>query len=247
MNSNLLEKQNFAKANQINNYHITDFCNNIDECDEHLAEKLEKYNEETTRLLPWAERIKRFCGYINLRLWSCVVLISFICCLVGIMTDVTAGLCFSQRVKFIETLDRIDVQYVVWIISSIILALMSTGVCWYFSMEACGSGIPEIKTILSGINFYKYFHLKTFFTKIFGLITAQAAGFFIGFEGPIIHLSTMVAENLLQLPVYRTLRKNNMTRKTMINTAIAAGVVSTFGTPFGAVVFSIELCTAVYL
>ena len=89
--------------------------------------------------------------------------------------------------------------------------------------------------------------MKTFFTKIVGLITAQAAGFFIGFEGPIIHLSTMVAENLLQLPVYRVLRKNNMTRKTMVNTAIAAGVVSTFGTPFGGVVFSIELCTAVYL
>ena len=33
----------------------------------------------------------------------------------------------------------------------------------------------------------------------------------------------------------------------MLTTAISAGVVSTFGTPFGAIVFSIELCTAVYL
>ena len=84
---------------------------------------------------------------------------------------------------------------------------MSTTACYYFSVEAEGSGIPELKTILSGINFYKYFHIKTFFVKIFGLITAQAAGLFIGFEGPIIHLSAMVAENLLNIPYFQPFKR----------------------------------------
>lgn len=168
-----------------------------------------------TRLLPLHERIKRFMGYVNLRMWSCVLCISVLSCFVGIMTDVIAGIGFSERVKFIERLERRDLQLAVWISSSIVLALLATGVCYFFSMEACGSGIPEIKTILSGINFYKYFNMKALFTKIAGLILAQSAGFFIGFEGPIIHLSTMIAENLLRLPVFKPLRKNTLQHKAM--------------------------------
>jgi len=32
-----------------------------------------------------------------------------------------------------------------------------------------------------------------------------------------------------------------------LTTAVAAGVVSTFGTPYGGIMFSIELCSSVYL
>ena len=42
-----------------------DFCKNIDECDEKLAEKLEKFNDEVTSLLPFRERIKRLLEYLN--------------------------------------------------------------------------------------------------------------------------------------------------------------------------------------
>ena len=51
------------KANQIRNYMITDFCDNINELDEHLADKLEIYNEKFTNLLPVSKRWKRFTEY----------------------------------------------------------------------------------------------------------------------------------------------------------------------------------------
>lgn len=43
---NMNIKYNISRANSINNYAITDFCNNIDECDEHMAEQIEMFNEE---------------------------------------------------------------------------------------------------------------------------------------------------------------------------------------------------------
>lgn len=74
-----------------------DFCKNIDECDEKLAEKLERFNDEVTSLLPFRERIKRLLDYLNAKLWLCIILISFFSCMLGITLDVVSGLCFNSE------------------------------------------------------------------------------------------------------------------------------------------------------
>ena len=37
-----------TRSNTLNNYSITDFCANIDECDENIAEKIETFSDEIT-------------------------------------------------------------------------------------------------------------------------------------------------------------------------------------------------------
>lgn len=71
------------------------------------------------------------------------------------------------------------------------------------SVDAQGSGIPEVKTILSGINFYKYLSMKTLVAKVLGMVTIQAAGFLIGFQGPLIHCSAMIANGLMKLKYFK--------------------------------------------
>ena len=39
-----------------------------------------------------------------------------------------------------------------------------------------GSGIPEMKTIISGIDMPQYLSFKTLFTKVLGLTCGQVAG-----------------------------------------------------------------------
>ena len=54
---------------------------------------------------------------------------------------------------------------------------------------ASGSGIPEIKTILSGFIMYGYLGKWTFFIKSIGMIFATSAGLIVGKEGPFVHIS----------------------------------------------------------
>ena len=48
------------------------------------------------------------------------------------------------------------------------------------SRHAVGSGIPEMKAIMSGYWLPRYLSLKTFTAKTVGLTSALAAGFVIG-------------------------------------------------------------------
>lgn len=103
----------------------------------------------------------------------------------------------------IRKFERFDLQIGLWVASAIILALLSTFFCDTISVFAQGSGIPEVKTILSGINFYKYLSFNTLIAKVLGLCTIQSAGFLIGFQGPIIHCSTIIANNMMRLKYFR--------------------------------------------
>ena len=152
-----------------------------------------------------------------------------------------------------RTYERFDLQIGLWVASSIFLALASTFICDTVSVFAQGSGIPEVKTILSGINFYKYLSLETLVAKVFGLGLIQAAGFLVGFQGPIIHCSTIVANSVMRLRYFQDFygvgagHQSTFTRRQLLNTAVACGVVCTFGTPYGGILLSVEICSSVYL
>ena len=58
---------------------------------------------------------------------------------------------------------------------------------------ASGSGIPEIKTILSGFVIPHFLDFKVLFVKAVGAVFAVATGMCLGKEGPFVHISTCVA------------------------------------------------------
>ena len=62
---------------------ITDFCDNVNELDEHLADNLELFNERFTDLLPVGKRFKRFSDYLGLKVWVFVFFVSIGCALNG--------------------------------------------------------------------------------------------------------------------------------------------------------------------
>lgn len=69
---------------------------------------------------------------------------------------------------------------------------------------AAGSGIPEIKTILSGFVIPNFLDLKVLVVKGVGAIFAVATGMCLGKEGPFVHISTCVGYLVAnQFPKYR--------------------------------------------
>jgi H+/Cl- antiporter ClcA len=56
-----------------------------------------------------------------------------------------------------------------------------------------------------------------------------------------VHVAVAVSDSLMRLHCFRHCRRNISKRLEILGCASAAGVASTFGTPFGGVLFSIEV------
>ena len=103
---------------------------------------------------------------------------------------------------------------------------------------AAGSGIPEIKTILSGFVIPHYLDFKVLFVKAVGAVFAVATGMCLGKEGPFVHISTCVAYLVGKLfPKYQ---ENGRKMRELLSAGCSAGLSVAFGAPIGGVLFSYE-------
>jgi len=131
---------------------------------------------------------------------------------------------------------------------NMVLAIAAAGLCAYISPAAAGSGIPEVKAYLNGIDAHSILAPSTLFVKIFGSIFGVAAGFVVGKEGPMVHTGACIASLLGQGGsrkyglTWKWLRyfKNDLDRRDLITCGAAAGVAAAFRAPVGGVLFALE-------
>ncbi|CAD6905096.1 unnamed protein product [Tilletia controversa] len=101
-----------------------------------------------------------------------------------------------------------------------------------------GSGISEVKCILSGFVIHGFLGAWTLFAKCVGLAFSVASGLQAGKEGPFVHAGSAVANIVCRLfPKYEM---NEGKRREMLSCGCAAGVAVAFGAPVGGVLFSLE-------
>ncbi|KAF2704537.1 hypothetical protein K504DRAFT_449533 [Pleomassaria siparia CBS 279.74] len=103
---------------------------------------------------------------------------------------------------------------------------------------AAGSGIPEIKTILSGFVIPNFLGIKVLVVKAFGAIFAVSTGMCLGKEGPFVHISACVGHIVGNwFPKYQD---NGRKLRELLSSACASGLSVAFGAPIGGVLFSYE-------
>ena len=104
---------------------------------------------------------------------------------------------------------------------------------------AAGSGIPEIKTILSGFVIPHFLDFNVLAIKAIGAVFAVATGMCLGKEGPFVHISTCVAYLVGMLfPKYR---ENGRKMRELLSAGCSSGLSVAFGAPIGGVLFSYEV------
>jgi chloride channel 3/4/5 len=103
---------------------------------------------------------------------------------------------------------------------------------------AAGSGIPEIKTILSGFVIHGYLGVSTLFVKSIGLALSVGSGLSLGKEGPFVHIASCIANIVSR--AFSKYEQNEGKRRELLSAACAAGVAVSFGAPIGGVLFSLE-------
>lgn len=106
----------------------------------------------------------------------------------------------------------------------------------YYS--AAGSGVAEVRVILSGFVLHGFLGVKTLLIKTAALILSVASGLSLGKEGPFVHIATCVGNIACRL--FTKYDSNDGKRREVLSAAAAAGVAVAFGAPIGGVLFCLE-------
>ncbi|MGH0143798.1 UNVERIFIED_CONTAM: hypothetical protein FKN15_063219 [Acipenser sinensis] len=130
------------------------------------------------------------------------------------------------------------VNYLMYVIWALLFSFLAVSLVRSFAPYACGSGIPEIKTILSGFIIRGYLGKWTLVIKTITLVLAVSSGLSLGKEGPLVHVACCCGNILCHL--FTKYSKNEAKRREVLSAAAAAGVSVAFGAPIGGVLFSLE-------
>lgn len=121
--------------------------------------------------------------------------------------------------------------------------------CWKEPIAA-GSGIPEIKAFLNGVNVSNVVRMPVLVAKVLGMCFSCAAGLPLGKEGPMIHAGSIIGAAVSQgntiscgfdtsWNVFQDLR-NDHTKRDYVTFGAAAGVAAAFRAPIGGILFTLE-------
>ncbi|MGM9576144.1 MAG: ClC family H(+)/Cl(-) exchange transporter [Anaerovibrio sp.] len=96
-----------------------------------------------------------------------------------------------------------------------------------------GSGIPQIKGILQGDMFMRWF--SVLWSKIIGGVLAIGAGMSLGREGPSVQIGACVGQGLSQ-----TSRRTRFESRILMTAGAGAGLAAAFNAPLAGVIFGLE-------
>ena len=182
----------------------------------------------------------------NPKEWAFIIIFSLTASLFFVFLDKLVLVGFQKRKMWSDTQYPI-LNYFIWVITSVIFILGGTSVGYFISPDADGSGIPEMKTVLSGVPIYRYFSFNAFIGKSLGLFAVLVSGASVGKVGPYVHLSCLICTRLMKSHFFEKIDKSTSTKTTMLTVACATGITFALGCPLGGVLFSIESTASIYM
>ncbi|KAK4434016.1 Chloride channel protein CLC-d [Sesamum alatum] len=201
-----------------------------------------------------AKRGKIFRAYTILVKWILASLIGTGTALAAVFINISvenfAGWKYSLTFNIIQK--SYFAGFLVYMLINLALVLSSACIITQFAPAAAGSGIPEIKGYLNGIDTHGILLFRTLIGKIFGSIGSVGGGLALGKEGPLVHIGACIASLLGQggstkyhlrsrwLQIFTSERD----RRDLVTCGCAAGVAAAFRSPVGGVLFALEEVTS---
>lgn len=117
-----------------------------------------------------------------------------------------------------------QIVYAAWASSAVMIEPMSGG-----------SGIPEVKCYLNGVNLPRINNIKTGLCKVLGVVGSVSGGLPVGKEGPMVHSGSVVSAVVTHGSV-----RDDKAKRDFVACGAAAGVCTAFSAPIGGILFSLE-------
>ena len=184
--------------------------------------------------------------------WVLIVLTGIlVACMGAAVQLITARM---NRFKFHTTEEFLDankphIAYFSFIGICLFYSFCAGLLCW-FEPAAAGSGIPEIKAYLNGVNLNNVVQLRVLYTKVIGMCLSVASGLPLGKEGPMIHAGSIIGAAVSQgntftfgfdttWTVFQDFR-NDSSKRDFVTFGAAAGIAAAFKAPIGGILFTLE-------
>ncbi|EHH14363.1 hypothetical protein EGK_00277 [Macaca mulatta] len=179
--------------------------------------------------------------------WYFLMVLGVLMALVSYAMDLAVGsVVQAHEWLYGEIGDSHLLRYLSWTVYPVALVSFSSGFSQSITPSSGGSGIPEVKTILSGVVLEDYLDIKNFGAKVVGMCCTLACGstLFLGkvvwAGGPFVHLSVMMAAYLGRVRTTTVGEPENKSKQNeMLVAAAAVGVATVFGAPFSETITSL--------
>ncbi|CAI0429899.1 unnamed protein product [Linum tenue] len=220
---------------------------NVESLDYEVIENYE-YREEQ------AQRGKLYVGFIVVVKWFFALLIGIGTGLAAVFINISvenfAGWKFSLTFAIIQK--SYFAGFVLYVLINLALVFSSVYIITHFAPAAAGSGIPEIKGYLNGVDIHGILLFRTLIGKIFGSIGSVGGGLALGKEGPLVHTGACIASLFGQggTTKYHVSSRwlqffqSDRDRRDLVTCGCAAGVAAAFRAPVGGVLFALEEVTS---
>lgn len=199
----------------------------------------------------WRSRKKIQIFQYMLMKWVFCFLIGLLVSLVGFVNNLAVE--NIAGMKFVVTSNlmlerKFPAAFIIFASSNFGLTLLACLITAVIAPESAGSGIPEVKAYLNGVDAPAIFSFRTLIVKIVGSISAVSASLHIGKAGPMVHTGACIAAILGQggsenfRLTWKWLRyfKNDRDRRDLVTCGSAAGIAAAFRAPVGGVLFALE-------
>lgn len=202
----------------------------------------------TSKLGLWLWRFNKLMDEINDRELVVVflVIVSLVTAICAVCVDIIVYWLGQGRNYLVTAASNFWGGYIVYIVHT----LMFAGLALYFTHSiapnAAGSGLPEMKCILSGLTLAKYLSRKTLVAKVLGVTCGLGSGMIVGRQGPFVHVASCIVNLLSYARCFRNLGQNQAIRMQLLAAACAVGVSVAYGAPIGGVLYSIEVTSTYY-
>lgn len=176
-----------------------------------------------------------------------LVLIGLISCVNAFAIDIAIASLGKWKVALCQSAD-FPGPFLIYFLIAVASGTCAAFIVKRYARAASGSGLPEMKSILSGVRLRGFFDWTTLVVKIFTLLLVVAgAGLELGVLGPFVYVCAVLCHKLLQNTAFARVNANRSLRNEILDAACAAGVSSVFSAPVGGVLFSIETTATFYL
>lgn len=166
-----------------------------------------------------------------------IVMTGIIQACIAFATNVTSKTVIEAKFQMVASLleeNKIAHAFVKFYFFQICFAMIA-GICVWIEPVSGGSGIPEVKCYLNGIDLPNVLDIRTLFCKVIGVTASVSAGLPVGKEGPMIHSGAIVASTVASKHV-----KNDLQKRDLVTCGAAAGVCTAFSAPIGGILFALE-------
>ncbi|KAG2389599.1 hypothetical protein C9374_014159 [Naegleria lovaniensis] len=181
--------------------------------------------------------------------WTYLTLIGFTGGVVAYTHELIVRYMFQGRLAMINAFDPVEyfgLRLFLWVIFNLAFVYGAALLTVFIAPTAEGSGIPPLKAILNGAGLKDPISFRTLVVKCIALPAVLGSGMFVGKVGPTIHIGACIANNFLNIPIFKPIKKVKTLKMQMIACGCALGVAANFSTPGGGVLFALEAVGTYY-